>query len=348
MSSSGSRKELRRIRKKPPLPRPAGVLLVNSTVTQEHPWLLDLLEENQVVTMERFRLLPPELQAKIRSEVPRILQVAQGEWVAINRGFPMDDRGEDKSNWLRCSLCGTPNRYIYFIRNIRTGSEMNVGSECVEDYLGGEKRLLEGKSRSQLLREIHRSKKLSLINDLVPGFLEALYTWNRPIEEAPFIIPLRIERQLADIRRKAIRLRDEVIASRQPHPSLLDELRQVIVERAKILEEMKRFCSKWEGDWRAPTRAIANWCLSRGYEQVITMLKEDESITHRTVHRIQEEGFLRRIEPLVKGLCSNVGIDIIKVAQDGWWWYRVLEPPMTFKINHWELLIRVGQVLIFL
>lgn len=71
--------------------------------------------------------------SRARSVVNNNLKVliddAQREWMAVSMS---DETDKD----IYCTLCGTKNIHIYFIKNSISGEEINVGANCASDFPG--------------------------------------------------------------------------------------------------------------------------------------------------------------------------------------------------------------------
>ena len=63
---------------------------------------------------------------------------------------------EDPSKQVRCGLCNTPNKYLYYIRNRKNGEVLNVGSHCITKFPG-----IEGYvEQKRQLAQIHKGHQI--------------------------------------------------------------------------------------------------------------------------------------------------------------------------------------------
>ena len=64
---------------------------------------------------------------------------------------------EDPDKKVRCGLCNTPNKYLYFIRNRLNGETLNVGSSCITKFPGMEGYIEQKKQMIQ----IHKNHRVA-------------------------------------------------------------------------------------------------------------------------------------------------------------------------------------------
>lgn len=54
----------------------------------------------------------------------------------ISEWYVQDESAEDEDKKVRCGLCNTPNKYLFYIRNRLNGIQLNVGSTCIQKFPG--------------------------------------------------------------------------------------------------------------------------------------------------------------------------------------------------------------------
>lgn len=95
--------------------------LLFSNITENYPWLLKLLQENEKISNLEVANLNEDKQNFIKHLIPNILNEASKEWKPSHEVFVRVLEGNKRK---RCSLCGTPNKYIYYITQL---SQSEIG-----------------------------------------------------------------------------------------------------------------------------------------------------------------------------------------------------------------------------
>lgn len=99
---------------------------------------------------------------------------------------------EDPDKKIRCGLCNTPNRYLFYIRNRLSNTQLNVGSSCMKKFANIEgytnhKYQLGQIQRSQ--REIARWLKF---NEKFPEAESIIDSANFYFDNLPILLPYKI------------------------------------------------------------------------------------------------------------------------------------------------------------
>ena len=86
----------------------------------------DKLSEANFINDLRF---DDRARSIVKNSLNSLLDDAQKEWSAVS----MSDESDVD---IYCTLCGTKNKHIYFIKNSISGEEINVGVNCASDFPG--------------------------------------------------------------------------------------------------------------------------------------------------------------------------------------------------------------------
>lgn len=74
----------------------------------------------------------------------------------INEWYAEHVTEEDPNKKVRCGLCNTPNKYLYYIRNRINNNILNVGSQCITKFPG-----IEGyKEQKTQLKNIQKNHQI--------------------------------------------------------------------------------------------------------------------------------------------------------------------------------------------
>lgn len=111
------------------LNRKQRVLLENSQILLQFPLLQELLSSYEELSEDILPHLDGSTQSFLQNMMPNILLQAESEW---DPDFHCaKDLGDDR---VPCSLCGTANRYVFYITNRLNATKMNVGSDCIQQF----------------------------------------------------------------------------------------------------------------------------------------------------------------------------------------------------------------------
>ena len=109
-----------------------------------------------------------------------LMDNVKGEW------YVEADSAEDVNKKVRCGLCNTPNKYLFYIRNRINNARLNVGSFCMTKFPGIEgyteyKYHLEQKIKNQKIafRRTEFHNKIPNVNSILDS--ASFYFDNLPI-----------------------------------------------------------------------------------------------------------------------------------------------------------------------
>lgn len=112
-----------------------------------------------------------------------------------------------REDWIKCSLCNTPNKYIFYIENRYNKKKLNVGSECIEKFPDLDNRLPNGmtirKLKNNTVKDYNRLKRLEEFNHEFPNVEEILSSWNNEYNNLPIILPRDLHNSITEIHAKA-------------------------------------------------------------------------------------------------------------------------------------------------
>ena len=196
--------------------------------------ILNDLSNIKAITMDDLVMLDEKGKAALTHNKKTLLDTVIKEWYAERVSE------EDPSKQVKCGLCNTPNKYLYYIRNRRNGKLLNVGSHCITKFPG-----IEGyiEQRKQL-RDIQKGQ---LIVARRNEFYEKVNNPEAMIEEAqsyfdnlPILLPWDLYAKLKDtINRMAFIYSKYVNEGKKPFESAYTsfELFELAVKQIDILKE---------------------------------------------------------------------------------------------------------------
>lgn len=94
--------------------------------------LYDIIQPYETLTEDEFNnttLFDDKARAVILNNKKELFEEIKNEWSAI--GF-----NDERTSEIRCQLCNTKNKLVYYIRNKKNDVELNVGSDCIKKFPG--------------------------------------------------------------------------------------------------------------------------------------------------------------------------------------------------------------------
>lgn len=314
------------------------VLLVNSQITEDHPWLLELLSRQNRISEEMAASLPAEQRNFLQNMIWHLVKAAESEWKPHKAKF-VEDKGEDRSKWLNCSLCRQPNRIICYIVNERNGNMLNVGRECVNAFSLSD-------AERELLKDQSRIRQLTKLNEEFPGIHDTVQSWNRVLDKYPILIPNSVSQDYV-IAGERLREFYEGFLGETYDDSVFQEIKLILQKKKAQLAAIDQWVLKNKHNKYIPDRKLIAWLKNNGGHAVIEMLREDGEITWRTVHRIKNPKFLQSLIGDLNDILEDHGITVNSVDPNyrGSVGYVFTLNNIQLFCNHADFLLRFGGLL---
>lgn len=324
-------------------------LLLNSTVIDDYPDWRDRLSHGPL-TLGMIAALPPEEQHFAETVLLQLVTQSSKEWKLQALGA-VYDLGPERDNWGHCTLCNTPNRYIFYIVNQRNGNRMNVGSDCMKKFdidisVGG-------RSLPQLIREASRLRRVAELEQTIPGVQRHVYSWNGDVERFPLLIPNRFERPFRDAGSQALELYNEYVdpdkvdseAQSTRDAEIINTLKELLQLRVRMLAEMETFVRENLGKPYSVSRKIVRWLEQRSDSTALNWLREDGEVLPRTIHRIAEPEFMNSLSAKLDALLRKSGWKLagIDSARSSYIVVPLKGPDIRLLIRHNDLLLKCGM-----
>lgn len=327
------------------------VLLLHSRVIADYPGWAEILAA-EPLTVSRTLTFNPEQQQFVHNVLPEVQAQAEQEWRLETEGYYYEDRGPDVKKWTPCSLCDTPNRYIYYIVNTANGNRLNVGSECMKDFS------IEtgGKSLQLLAKEAVRLHRIAELDRKFPRVQQIMRNWFSEAEHYPVVIPTSMSRPFQRLGAQAREVYEKFIdpdrkwTVEQDGHEIVSAIERALVERDDMLAQMSAYVASMEGSrYAVPTRLIS-WLVKRGQPEdatTIEWLREDGVIRGRTAHRIPEPEFMTSLAADLNKVLAKIGVAVARpVPERLAYLVRLIRGPRVhLSISHGDLLAQCGPSL---
>lgn len=284
-------------------------LMINSRIIEEYPWLEKLLMANEKVSID---LIDDEHKNSFRYVVPYILKQCGEEWKGDESVLnPIEDMGNKRRP---CALCGTPNKYIYYIENKLNGNKLNVGRDCVEEFVDI-KVISEGISRNKLIKKAQEIRRMNDINDKFPGIQNKMDTLLATVENYPIVIPNSIKdpyiqkvKMITEVYNDYLKgLKDEIVFS---------QIEDFIQSEHVFIKQFEDYVEKNSNNPFIATRKMIRWLEHRKDPEIIELLNETGEITRGSVARVWEKEYFEKQHNQITVLFSTLELNVLKFDED--------------------------------
>ncbi|MFD0587719.1 hypothetical protein ACFQZE_06870 [Paenibacillus sp. GCM10027627] len=281
-------------------------LLVNSTVTLDYPWFLQMLSEQKKIKTED---IPEEHKSDFRNVVPFIIKLSGDEWKYNEEHLrPYEDMGTDARNHKHCSLCNQRNRYIFYIKNRLNNKTLNVGSDCIKEFADFDN-LGFGMTLSQLKTNASKVRRLSEANAHIDGIDKLIANWDFKLDSFSVLIPNYIRKPYLEL---GIAIKKEYENFLKCDSHSFEELIKMHDQYIDLEKSMVEYEIKYKSNPFVASNAIMGWLKGQQKHALIELMKETGLIDEKTVREIYERNFIRKIENMIRLQLESLELEVEK------------------------------------
>lgn len=278
------------------------VLLRNSEITNKFPWLLDLMDSQPKFKKENLITLPSEIQIWFRDIYNQVLTEAIHEWKPRSKKALKVLLKEER---IKCQLCGTPNRYIFYIVNRQNGNELNVGRDCVNKF-----GMISTHDMKDMERSAIRVFNLAELVKRFPDIRGIVEQWDTFLDKQEILIPFSLEKDYNELGEKAQAIYENAL-EKGASVEIEARLDEILKIRELIVSEIAEYVKNNRDKKFIPTQGMIRWIRTQpdGYK-TIEMLKENGLITWKTAHRITYPIFTNSLIAPFNSLLESINFTI--------------------------------------
>ncbi|NCT39940.1 hypothetical protein GTW56_29890 [Bacillus sp. EB93] len=205
-------------------------------------------------------------------------------------------------------------------------------------------------------RDINKSRKeaieirrLTLLNESVPGINKLVENWKSDLDKYPILIPKSIAREYLQLGEKLVDLYTEYLNGKVKE-FIVEEIIELVHKGSFEKEKFDLYINKQENHPFKITRNIVNWLKKENNMeafQALEWLNEDGVISYRTAHRIKESKFMSLIMALMQEKINAIQGTILEFDSFLGTYQIQLSPLDNVIINspHTEILQNFGWLL---
>lgn len=295
-------------------------LVLNSEVIKDYPQIQKLLQKYDKIYQSDFTDTEdfiPDVQVYFLYSFDKIVEEASKEWTAsYDENEILSD---DRTEWIRCSLCDTPNKYIFYIKNRLNGIMLNVGSDCIDKFphlSDSAKGHSIDKIKRERVIENKRINRITKFNTRFPNAENMIEQWIFEYNNNPILLPALLHNKAKDIFIKSRNIYNSFINSKV-NGSALDDFAHLITKYKLLEQEIKEFTSANIENKFACTLKIKGWLQEKHLANIIDLIINNGGmITRETIKNIYEESFVQKNLQNISALINMDGLLIDSIRDE--------------------------------
>lgn len=231
------------------------------------------LQNLKAVTLEQLQNIDNKAKAALTYNKKTLIDTVIKEWYAERVSE------EDPTQKIRCGLCNTPNKYLYYIRNRKNNTLLNVGSHCITKFPGIEGYIAQKKQLSQIHKGHQIIKRRNEFYDNFPDCETFISDADKYFNALPILLPYELYIKLQDtITCMRLIYTRYVNEGKKPFKSEMDsfELFSLTVEQYNKLKlQADIFVLQNENAFLMCKRREINWMISNNKDNLLKQIAEN-------------------------------------------------------------------------
>lgn len=229
---------------------------------------------------------------------------------------------EDPNKKVHCGLCNTPNKYLYYIRNRKNNTLLNVGSHCITKFPG-----LEGYiEQKQQLNEIFKGHQVvarrNEFYDKFPKAEDTIADAEKFFSTFPILLPYKLYTDLQDtIKRMRLIYAKYVQEGKKPYNSNYSsfELFEIALKQYQTIQmDAISFLQKNQNNPLICRRPEINWLLTNNKDKLLREISENNGVyTETTLRHITSFDFVRKQSHNIFARNTSEIVEFIKIDDSG-------------------------------
>lgn len=260
--------------------------------------VLSDLQNLKAVSLDQLPDIDNKAKAALTYNKKTLIDTVIKEWYAEKVSE------EDSSKKVRCGLCNTPNKYLYYIRNRKNDILLNVGSHCITKFPG-----IDGYiEHKKQLAQIHKGHKIvqrkNEFYNRFPNHEEFISNAEKYFSTLPILLPYNLYTSLeSTITRMRLIVTKYVNEGKKPYESQLDsfDLFQLAMNNyTKLKIDADTYVNKNINQKLICKRAEIDWLLSKGKLNILYKISKNGGFyTHSTLAQMDSINFINNYMNLI-------------------------------------------------
>lgn len=253
--------------------------------------LLNLLHTNEAIELNSSGLTD-ELSQLIVTNKSLWLDMSRSEW-KLRKELPLiTNKSLDRKKWKKCSLCYTPNKHEYYILNKLSGKIINVGGECVKNFLGDE----IGSISSHVLKNPEAAILYEKLQNEFPIIKDILFNDKIYLSQSEYILPSLLSEKFEKKRKRISKILNNYL-NKKVESLDRDLFNSELKKYVNIKKEIEDFKFKSRKEiWSCPLSLAREIKMiqKENYTKIINSIERNNGrISFSIAPMIQVESFLK-------------------------------------------------------
>jgi len=266
------------------------------------------LQNIKAVSLEQLTDIDNKAIAALTYNKKTLIETVIKEWYAEKVSE------EDPSRKVRCGLCNTPNKYLYYIRNRKNNILLNVGSHCITKFPGIEGYIEQKKQLTQIHKGQQIVQRRNKFYDCFPDYEEFISDAEKYFSTLPILLPYDLYTNLQNtILRMRVIATKYVNEGKKPYDSQLDsfELFQLAIDNyLKLKIDADIHVSKNIDKTLICKRPEIDWLISQKRMHLLQQISKNNGFYN--IHTLKSMCFVEFIQNYINLFVSKNNSEIIK------------------------------------
>lgn len=271
--------------------------------------ILCSLKNPKAISLAEMPLLNEKGVSALTYNKKTLMESVIAEWYAES----VSDFDSDKE--VRCGLCNTPNKYIYYIRNRINNNTLNVGSTCIQKFPGISGYTERRKQLNSIVNNNRMVERRNAFHDAIPDIDLILEDCNTYLDSIPIAIPFGL---YYDIKDTIVELRQiynsyikngkyktgNVYDRFNREYSYYNILKGRVKDHINVYGDNQFICRKPEMDW-----------LSENNERILIKIQSNNGLYDiETIKHVYSESFVKEKIKQIMTHADLVNMNVLNIA----------------------------------
>lgn len=266
------------------------------------------------------------------------------------------DSSEDLSQKVRCGLCNTPNKYLFFIRNRINHTRLNVGSYCMTKFPGIEGYTEYKYHLTKIIKNQQSTERRTQFHNKFPNVIDILDSSSFFFDTLPILLPYELYYKLQDTIKDLRMIYVQYIKyGKKPFVSeknSFDLFAEKIKDYNALKKQAESFVSNNKEHPYICKRDEIDWMITNKQIPLLNEIAKNRGLyTQGTVAKVYSYDFIRlNFEKFIKhNISKNVKINNLKNESQQMMQFSVEKNGygFLFYINNKKFMNKIGANCIF-
>lgn len=259
-------------------------LLEHSEIVKQYPILIRILENEIEINDDNIHQFEKPIRDFCINTLPNVYEAALSEWKGEK--YPREDLKEKRTT---CRICGNPNnRWVFYIVNKLNGYEMNIGSDCIENFNISEH---EGRTPRQMIELAKEIKRKETLNARYEGIEKTIKTWNDILNNYDIELPTDLENEYIKLGKEIKKYFSNYTSGKVPEDDM-DIFEEYLKRQDDFIEKMDDYVTNHRNDKFILTKEMSNKLNNKDQLLAFKRAKKHGYVTKLLAYELTNNNFM--------------------------------------------------------